>query len=558
MKLLKGKSRRSRLFALLTLGVIAVLLCVNFVFTFFGLRSTAFVDLTPEGLYTLSDAMVKECGFLSELGEDEVTITFCNDPDYLIDQTVTRVTYFMALKLHQKFKNVRVETVNVQMNPTAVAKYKASSLSKILPTDVIVSYGDRYRIVGAANFWTTGSTGQFFSYNGEYKMASILKSVTLANEKRPTAYFVTDHGETYYDPKNPTSEMSLAASELAALLYEAGLGIDTIEISKKEIPANCALLIINNPRTDFATSPDEYDNFDYISDVEKLDRYMVKNQGAMLVAKDYKIELPVFEDFLNEWGLKVSHSQVKDPEGSLAGSADPYTDLIAEYDKSPESYGYAIYGSYASLDSSPRMVIPNTGYISSSFGESNMITEPGTGDVSRRYCKFLMASSTARAYSKSPLTGEYNELADKRGGYALAGVSVRSDFDSHSAETVYSYLFCANSADFFSNTTLGNASFANYDVTASLVNNISRVDYYASLELGGTSVNSSSYGGKQLISTELSVEDTNVYSPDASEIIKVNKGLGTGAKVAYSIIIGLVPLALVIVGTVVCVRRKFK
>lgn len=559
MKLLKGKSRRTKLFAAITLAVILLLLCVNFVFTFFGLRKTAFLDLTPEGLYTVSDAMIKECSFLNELGEgEEVTITFCNDPDYLIDETVTRVTYFMALELQQRFKNVKVEAKSVINNPTFVAKYKPSSLSTIDPTDVIISYGDRYRIVGAANFWTTGSTGKFFSYNGEYKMTSILKSVTLANDKRPTAYFLTGHGETYYDPAAPNSEESLKASELASLLYEAGLRIDKIDLSlTAEIPSDCALLVINNPTTDFVTEPDNYDNFHYVSDVEKLDRYMVKNQGAIIVAKDYDKSLPVFEDFLREWGFELSHSLVKDAENSVANKDGTYTDIIAQYDKSEESYGYAIYGSYASLDSSPRVVIPNTGYITTSFGESSMLTEPGTGDVSRRFCKFLMASADAKAYSKSPITGEYNELSNDEGGYALAGVSVRSDFDSHSAEYVYSYLFCANSGEFFSNANLGNASFANYDVTALLLNNITRVDYYASLELGGTSVNSSSYGGKQLVSTELSTEDTNIYSPDASKIIKVNKGIGTGAKVAYSIIVASVPVAILAVGVVVCVKRKF-
>ena len=519
MKLLKGKSRRTKLFAAITLSVILLLLCVNFVMSFFGMRKNIYIDLTPEKLYTLSDAMMDECAFLGELSEDEeVTITFCNDPDYLVDEVVTRVTYFMALELQQRFKNVKVVAKSVENNPTFVAKYKPSSLSVIKPSDIIISYGDRYRVVGAASFWTTGSTGAFFSYNGEYKMTSILKSVTLANDKRPTAYFLTGHGETVYNPASPGSEQSLKATELASLLYEAGLRIDLLDLSVvKEVPSDCALLVINNPTSDFATLVDGYDRFDYISDVEKLDRYMVKNQGAMIVAKDYARSLPVFEDFLREWGFELSNSVVKESvakdegaENLIPNNESMTTDLIAVYDKSEESYGYAIYGNYATLDSAPRVMVPNTGYITCSFGEGTSLTEPGTGDVSRRFCKFLMAAEKARAYSKLEETGEYSVPSKEVGGYAIAGVSVRSDFDSNSAETVYSYLFCANSGDYFSNDTLGDASYANYDVTALLLNNITRVDYYASLELGGTSVNSSSYGGKQLVSTELSTEDKNI------------------------------------------------
>jgi hypothetical protein len=90
-----------------------------------------------------------------------------------------------------------------------------------------------------------------------------------------------------------------------------------------------------------------------------------------------------------------------------------------------------------------------------------------------------------------------------------------------------------------------------------LINNISRVDVYASLELGGTSLNSSSFGGKQLVSTKLSTEDTEVFAPDASDIIKVNFGISTTEKVVYTVIVAAVPFAILIAGAVVCIRRKF-
>lgn len=557
MKLFKGKSRRSRIFAVLTLGLILAVAALNLLITYIGVGNTVFADLTPEGLYTLTDAMKDECEFLDGLDSDgknkRVKITFCTDPDYLVSSIVTRTTYFMALQLRNEFSSVDVETVNVKMNPTAVAKYKTTSLSKISQTDVIISYGDRYRIVNAQNFWTTGSDGTYFSYNGEYKMATILRSVTLANEKQPTAYFITDHGETYFDPAAPQSEESLKVGELANLLYETGLKISTLNLSEaEEIPDDCALLIINNPRVDFTYDADALDRFDYVSDTEKLDRYLVKKQGAIMVAKDYAITLPVLEDFLFEWGFDFGSSVVKDEQSSISGTDGKH--VVTVYDKNEESYAYAIYGDFAALESSPRTIISNTGYIKNAFGESASSSEPGTPNASKTFCKFLTTSSGAKAYLEK---ADGVELEADAGEYTLAAITARAAFNSETAEYTHSYVFCANSADFFSNSLIGSATYANYDIVAALANNISRVDYYASLELGGTSLNSSSFGGKQLVSTDLSTEDTNVYSPDASELLKVNRGISNSEKVVYTVIVFIAPAVLLVVGVAVCVKRKF-
>ena len=557
MKLFKGKSRRSRIFAAVTLASILVIVALNLLLTYIGVGNTFFADLTPEGLYTLTDGMKNECKFLDDLdsgtGGKKVKITFCTDPDYLTSSIIARTTYFMALQLRDEFPSVEVETVNVAMNPTAVAKYKTTSLSKISASDVIISYGDRYRIVNVENFWTVGSDGTYFSYNGEYKMATILRSVTLANEKQPTAYFLTDHGETYFDPDNPESADSLKAGELASLLYETGLKIANLKLSEvQEIPDDCALLIINNPRVDFTYDADALDRLDYVSDTEKLDRYLVSKQGAIMVAKDYAITLPVLEDFLSEWGFDFGSSVVKDEEASIAGTDGKH--IVTVYDDNEESYAYAIYGDFASLTSSPRTVISNTGYIKNSFNESESVNEPGTPNITKTFCKFLTTSAGAKAYLEK---ADGVELEADEGSHTLAAVTARAAFNTVTAEYTYSYVFCANSADFFSNSLIGSATYANYDIVSALANNISRVDYYASTEIGGTSLNSSSFGGKQLVSTELSTEDKNVYSPDASKIIKVNKGISNTEKIVYAVIVAIAPVAILIVGTVVCVKRKF-
>ena len=135
--LFTGKSKRTRIFTVITVLGLAVILALNLILTHFGHYNTIFFDMTPEGLYTISDAMEAECNdILAEMKANEadkkIKITFCTDPDYLVSSSTARHTYFMALKLQDKYPDmVEVETVNVFLNPTAVSQYKTTSLSTI-------------------------------------------------------------------------------------------------------------------------------------------------------------------------------------------------------------------------------------------------------------------------------------------------------------------------------------------------------------------------------------------------------------------------------------------
>ncbi len=570
--LFKAKSRRTKIFTAITLLSVVSIFALNMLLYYFGIQNTLFLDMTPEGLYSLSDAMVEECDEMfddikasGEGSGKKVKVLFCTDEDYLIASEKTRLTYFMALKLQKRYSDTfEVDAENVIINPTAFAKYKTTSLSKINSNHVIVSYGDRYRIVSADYFWATGSSEAQY-YNGEYRIASLIKSVTSIS--KPVAYFLAEKGATYYDPNNKDSEMSRETEVFAALLAERGLEIKPLYLSTVDrVPEDCALLIINNPREDFTYDEDRLDEFSYVTDIEKLDRYLVMKQGAIAVAKDYEISLPIFESFLYEWGFDFSDSIVVDRESSLEDSENTGTNLIAKYDTDEESYGYALYGEYATLSSAPLMVFSNSGSVGCSFKESLSAQESGAGFASRNYAPFLTTSDSAQRYMKNKDTGEITSYIDgPMGKYDLAAVTVRREIDSISAVYSYSYLFCANSADFFSSSLLGEVSFANYDIISAVVENISRVDEHASMDLGALSFNSASSAGKFIIPTTMSEEDQIIYSNKYVDndvkkpriIIKETNGISKAAIGVYTVVIMIVPTAVGILGAVILIKRRF-
>ena len=215
---LQAKRRSGRIIAATSIIAIVLLIGLNLLLTYIGIQKTLYVDTTYEARYTISDRMIEECAFINELDQaDPVKIIFCADPDAIIQYERTRAVYFLALQLSNQLDNVEVETVNIAYNPTAVSKYKPTSLSDIVATDIIVSCGPRYRIAGASSFWSAYE-GEVIGFSGEYKLATLIKSVTAVN--RPSAYFVTGHGETYYDVSNPDRAENVKAASLYDLLTD--------------------------------------------------------------------------------------------------------------------------------------------------------------------------------------------------------------------------------------------------------------------------------------------------------------------------------------------------
>ena len=91
---------------------------------------------------------------------------------------------------------------------------------------------------------------------------------------------------------------------------------------------------------------------------------------------------------------------------------------------------------------------------------------------------------------------------------------------------------------------------------SALVNNISRRDIYASSDLGGDTLNTDRVGGKEIVSTVLSEEDTSSVSSDGESII-VNRGLGQAAKILICVAVAILPTAALVFGVVIHVKRKF-
>lgn len=540
---------RKRLLTLCAVLIIAAAAAINLILKDVGLKNSVFIDLTPEGLYTVSDAMKEECSFLSDMDPDSVKITFCADPDTLTSNQGTRVVYFMSLQLQKLFPAVTVETINAEYNKTAFSKYMPTRFTEISWNDVIISYQDRYRRFNAEEFWTIMSSGEYWSYNGEYKMTTAFLS--LVTTGKTSVYFETGYGGKYYDAGDPESEMSQELYEFYCLLGDLGYNVKTFNIKESEIPDDCAMLILAGPTSDFTYDSGRLDDITYVSDIEKIDRYLINRNGSLMVFRDAAAgDLPELYGFLEEWGIEFVDSTVVDSSSSLADQSMSGTGILAQYNTNPESFAATVYEDIASISSSPRVVVPSSGFVRNPR-PSDEHTVSGVTSTMLYYNSFLSTTADARAYAGNSVSGE----VVGEGVMDLAAVAVRTYVDSETSNYQYSYVFGCASMDVISSEYIGDPSYANYDVLYSLTGIIARSDIYASSDLGGLNLNSPNMGGKELVDESIGTENRNIYD-SSNNIAGVKHGLTTAPKVIYIVIAMLIPVSVAIVGAVVCIKRK--
>ena len=516
------------------------------------------LDLTPEGLYTLSDLMVEECKKITK----DIKITFCDDPDHLMNDYQARYVYVMAKELEQRFDNITVETCNVTLNPTAVDRYRAVSSSSIPASSVIVSCGDQFRIYTASQLWISGTdengnASDLYSFNGEYKMATAFFSLSAIAS--PKAYFLINHGERYYAPDDGAhADLRARADQqdedLSAfynLLLKAGLTVDYLDLTGlSAVPDDCAVLIVNRPTDDLGGGSTE--SFFDRTESEVLDRYISGGNGSIMIFKDPDVSLLNLEQFCEKWGISfIDGAKIR--RKLKTGET---TDVVrGVYNKDESTVSYSIYKTLASVDSSPDVVAKESGAVKLAWkdAEGNL---SGNFMGKRLYADFLYAPvedpNDPNDYDSALYAIEDGKiLSDDSERYAAAAISTRYWSDSYSLEKYYSYVFAAAASDLISSEKLENPAYGNADVFFSLVRYLARNDEYADLALGSESFNSENMGGKKLVKSKLS---ETAYTDYGSR--KKCAAITDGDKIRISVFVFLPTLAATVVGVVLWRRRR--
>ncbi len=540
IRLPRGQKRNIVTLAL-SLLLAALTVALALLLPYLQRKYNTYIDMTPEGLYTLSDAMKAEIRDV----DAPVEILFLTDEGRLLDHPLLRYVYLMARDLSEENPGITVRAASLADNPTAFDGFRDARGTALSPTDVIVHSGERYKILSAESFFGK-ENDEYVTYNGEYRIASAILSVTTYGEG-PQALFAVGHGERYYVEGDAGSDPSLSA--FAELLRETGLRVGKIDLDAVDtLPEDCVLLIFLGTREDYSAG-NIYD-YNAPSALKKLDRFLYEKRSVMVFRDGLDDPLPDFEDYLSAWGIGFTDTLVTAPEESLSGTLAG-TDgdrLIASYpDKIKDTPAYEMVKDIVSLQTPPKTVLANTMALKSTFLKNPVYTSES---VSRAICPLFYAGASAEAKDERGYT-----VFAKGSCPPIAMLSVEATLVG--GEHKMSYVMAAGSTAMVENDYLADAAFGNADVLRSVLRTVARTDVFASGEVGGFDMNATAYGGKWYEDTQLSVEgkaNTVFYSMTEYKDFAV---MTTARVVAVCVAIFLVPvLVLPLCGVIVLRRRK--
>ncbi len=547
----------------LTVVVLAAVLVINVLFSFVADRFMWQVDETVTK-YTSADGVsmytpteefldvVREYAIpmvekmndeRAARGEEPITINvkFCSERDKVYDADKLRMIQYSVLALQKEFPDaVKVEYLNIAKNPSQVQKYKATSSSNIYAHQIIFEFGTEYRVCSYDYFFlkNDSSSNEHWAYNGEQKIASLLLALTRAES--PIAAFVTNHGEKLENCRS-----------FRALVERAGFDVVDIDLSKDEIPADCRLLISYDPQTDFLGLGNSAFVDGDESEIDKLDAFLDQAYSFMLFVDKDTPELPVLEEYLEEWGVTVARAE--NAEGDLDTLTIRDQSMKLDKDGYIPMAEYVTVGGGASITEDMRqvaypakVVFPNSTAVvmSESYrvthvvpDDTNGVTEAYTygsyyrNGISRYFHDVFKtgASATAEAF------GKQYQVATEQARFNLMTISIES---RSVKETNYlstqepSYVAVFGSTEFASDTILESATYGNADVLTATLRHMGREVMPADLEFKAFKVYT---------------VDTDAYKPDASSTI------------ATTVCMTLLPIAIcAVVGVCVHVKRKFR
>ena len=555
-------TRRAVGFAI-TVAVIAAVLALNVLFSFVADRFMWQVDSTVTkytsrpgvSMYKPTEEfidvvreyaipMVQEMNAQrAENGEEPITINvkFCTERDKVYAADKLRMIQYSVLALQKEFPDaVKVEYLNIEKNPSQVQKYKATSSSNIYSHQIIFEFGTEYRVCSYDYFFlkNDSTSSEHWAYNGEQKIASLLLALTRADS--PIAAFITNHGEAVEN-----------CESLRNLVHRAGFDVVTIDLSKDEIPADCRLLISYDPQTDFLGMGNAAFGEGEQSEIDKLDEFLDQAYSFMLFVDADTPELPILEEYMEEWGITVSRAE--NAEGDLDNLL--IRDPVSKLDKD----GYTPIGEYVTTGGGAfitedmrkvaypaKVVFPNAVAIGMSDSyrkihvvpdDTNGVTEAYTyGSYYRNgVTRYLQDVFTTTKDASAEAFGKQYQVATELNRFSLMTLSLES---RTIMETNYlstqepSYVAVFGSTEFASDTILESAAYGNADVLTATLSHLGREIMPANLEFKAFKVYT---------------VDTEAYTVNARSLI------GT------TVFMTLLPITLCIaVGTVIAVKRKYR
>lgn len=403
----------------------AVVLVVNVAFFALANHFVWYVDMTKTQLYTLSDP-AKE---ILKTVEEEVTIYFAVEPDKITEASpLLNYPYRTALEMEAAFDNIHVKCVDIVKNPGTFKEFHTVTGQDIYTTSLVIATENDFSIYYLESMFVTNEdNGELWGYQGEYKMVSAILSLT--DTAKPPVYFTSSHGESLGDDALP----------LMQLFTDAGYDVKAIDLTKEDLSEDARIVVINDPKYDFAGIEGGNDKE---NEIEKLDKFL-DELGCLMVftSPENAGNLTNLSELLSEWGIGFNgdtYVQDKDHAISTDGKA-----IVAKYEE--ETLGASLY---LDLDKNSKTILKNSMPLTILYDEDSRYE--GTKEVSA----VLSSYDSSVLYKDGQVVGE--------GSYPIMTIS--RELTVVDNDYYYSYVFVSGSAEAVASAYLHTNTYANKDI----------------------------------------------------------------------------------------------
>ncbi len=281
------------------------------------------------------------------------------------------------------------------------------------------------------------------------------------------------------------------------MLTDVGFDNQVIDLRTGARLDDAKLIVINAPVSDFST--DELEEIGRFMD--DLGNALVFLSPESMVTTDAGKELTNLKSFLRDWGVEVA-GMISDDTHSLTNSGG--FAVIADYPVPSEGdFAASLHSYMREQDSQPYTVINNALAFTCPWeGDAN-------GTKSRSYDPVLYSYNTAK-------------LGTKAGQYEIASLIRRTKYVEE--QTLSSYMF-VSSAGYVDEEYINSSVYGNRDIIYMLADQM----------------------GKKLVPLGI---DMKAFESEAITIATAEAYFWT------VMLTGVLPLAVIVVGTVICYRRK--
>lgn len=517
----KRKIKHTSVSAAFTAVVIVLVMVLNAVVTLLANKFTLYFDLTSAELFTLSDTAKTAIS----AAEGDITITFCADRDYVEANSLMQYISSTANEISKEFENIHVRYINSKYEPHKLKAYKNTTDSAIRETDVIVekgnadaraegdSVGEFRKLAAEAFFVKDTNTSEIWAYNGEEVFAAACLAVTA--DETPKALFTTGHGEAV--------DLDSIASFMNVIVM-AGYDVGYIDLATEEIPEDCRLLIINDPKRDFI-GYDPSGNIDAsASEIKKIDEFLEGNRTLMVFKSPVSDYLQNLEEFLYTWGIVFGEGTVIDGASSLDMAGTTISAQYAEEGTIASSLAKDLRGSAAP----PKVIVDTARPISVADSYTAAMTEEGVAtntfeyygnNAYREMSAVLLSSSSAKVEKDG-------EVLDSEGDYMLMTITRELNYADN--DTYYGYVMAAGTRNFTAEDYINSNTYGNEDLL-----------YYAFRMMG-----------REKVPADI---DFKVFANTEIENMTSAQAIRTAV-----MLITILPVLFAIAGVVITTRRKFR